>query len=307
MQEARVQGTCDLTLSTSQGTLSSFSQVQFFNSFGIAAAAEMQGTHSIGSLAQLAWGVSHGYYSGTRTATWSSHQCYVASNYAQAYPAGIDNPPVSGGPWNSNEQCAPNPDPPPEPPSQCGGNTDFTSGCSPIVFNFERGAYRLTGLENPVLFDIAASGNPVHIGWTAAGADEAFLAVDRDHSGAIETGAELFGTATPLQSGAPAGNGFVALLELDDDANGLIDERDSIWTSLLLWRDWNHDGHSQPAELSPMATSDMTAISLSYHWTGRRDRSGNFFRYTSTVFLTQRSVGGSTPRPVYDIFFVSRP
>src|SRR5438034_7188492 len=71
--------------------------------------------------------------------------------------------------------------------------------CSPIIINFENGGYRLTGAESPVTFDIAATGQPVTIGWTAAGADEAFLCLDRDHNGQIDSGAELFGSATRLK------------------------------------------------------------------------------------------------------------
>lgn len=33
--------------------------------------------------------------------------------------------------------------------------------CSPIVINFDNGAYRLTGADSPVLFDITATGHRV--------------------------------------------------------------------------------------------------------------------------------------------------
>ena len=154
-----------------------------------------------------------------------------------------------------------------------------------------------------MLFDIAATGVPVLIGWTAPEADEAFLAFDRDHDGAITSGAELFGTATPLRSGVAAGNGFVALAELDDDRSGSIDASDAVWSSLLLWRDANHDGVSQPAELTPIVATVVRRIDLAWHWSGRRDRFGNVFRYESQIRLATH---GSAPvvEPLYDIFFV---
>ncbi|HEV2720872.1 MAG TPA: hypothetical protein VG323_12695 [Thermoanaerobaculia bacterium] len=194
--------------------------------------------------------------------------------------------------------------PPEDPPSQC--SADWVSGCSPIVINFAKGNYQLTGKESPVLFDIAASGTPVRIGWTTAGADEAFLCRDRDHDGRITSGAELFGNATPLRNGAPAQNGFLALAEYDDNHDGVIDERDRIWGELLLWRDLNHDGISQPSELAPVVGSGLAAISLDYYWTGRRDSSENLFKYESRIWMTN-SGGQATPRPVYDIFFVRVP
>jgi hypothetical protein len=175
--------------------------------------------------------------------------------------------------------------------------------CSPIVINFDNGGYRLTGADSPVIFDITATGQPVRIGWTAEGADEAFLCLDRNHNGQIDSGAELFGSATRLKDGTRASDGFKALAEFDDNHDGVIDEKDGIWQQLLLWRDLNHDGISQPNELTPVKNSSLTAIRLDYHWTGRRDASGNYFRYQAAVVI-QAVANQPTPRPVYDIFFV---
>lgn len=193
--------------------------------------------------------------------------------------------------------CIPSAPPPPDPG---GGDQQDTCNpqCSPIIFNLAGGVYQLTGADNPVLFDIAGSGSPARITWTAPGADEAFLWLDRNHNGLVDSGAELFGNATLLMSGRHAANGFEALKEFDDNHDGVIDASDTIWRNLMLWCDRNHDGISQPAEIEPIASSSITAISLDYHWTGRRDLSGNTFRYESRVWLE------SQPRPVYDIFFL---
>jgi len=178
--------------------------------------------------------------------------------------------------------------------------------CSPIVINFGRGNYRLTGANSPVFFDIAASGSPARIGWTAAGADEAFLWLDRNHNGVVDNGAELFGNATPQMDGKRAPNGFEALKVFDTNNDRIIDEHDSIWRQLLLWRDLNHDGVSQSSEITSVIGSGFIAISLDYHRTGRRDVFGNMFRYQSQVWI--RHAGGqATPEPVYDIFFVPVP
>jgi hypothetical protein len=178
--------------------------------------------------------------------------------------------------------------------------------CSPIVINFANTGYALTGPESPVLFDIAATGRPIWIGWTAAGADEAFPCLDRNHNGKIDSGAELFGNATPLRNGRQAGNGFLALAEYDENHDGIIDANDAVWPQLLLWRDRNHDGVSQADELSPVAGSGIVAISLDYHWTGRRDASGNLFKYESKAWMVNAG-GNATSHPLYDIFFVRVP
>jgi hypothetical protein len=202
--------------------------------------------------------------------------------------------------WANFEQ---DPPPPPPDPSNCGGNTDYVSGCSPIVLNFAHGAYHLTGANAPVSFDIAATGHPSWIGWTAGGEDEAFLCLDRDHDGIIDTGAELFGTATPLNNGQTARNGFEALAELDSNRDNRIDADDEVWPLLILWRDLNHNGISEPSELAPVATSALRAIGTDHHWTGRRDSWGNVFKYESQIWVVGKQ-GQVTPRPVYDIFFI---
>jgi Divergent InlB B-repeat domain len=199
-------------------------------------------------------------------------------------------------------------DPPPpgggtdNPPSN-GDPTDRNGAVSPIVINFGGGEYDLTGANDPVLFDIAATGAARKIGWTGGGADEAFLWLDRNHDGRVNDGAELFGNATRLNSGLRASNGFAALRELDENRDGIIDPGDAIWPQLRLWRDANHDGVSQANEISNVASSSITAIGLNDHWTGRRDRFGNLFAYEAPVWM-RRPGGPPTPRPLYDIFFV---
>lgn len=157
-----------------------------------------------------------------------------------------------------------------------------------------------------MLFDIAASGTPSRIGWTAAGSDEAFLCFDRNYNGKIDSGAELFGTATLLKNGQRAPNGFVVLQQFDTNGDGVIDAKDRIWPHLMLWRDFNHDGISQPEELQYITASDVQAIDLDYHWSGRRDSYGNLFKYESKVWLRSKA-NQKYAKPVYDIFFVPVP
>ena len=144
------------------------------------------------------------------------------------------------------------------------------------------------------------------VSWTAAGADEAFLWLDRNRNGVVDSGSELFGNATTLMSGKRASNGFEALAELDANHDGVIDQSDPMWSQLLLWWDLNHDGASQANEVLPVSSSRMVAISLTYHWSGRRDSYGNTFRYEARVWLASANTHGAEPqiKPLYDIFFV---
>lgn len=206
---------------------------------------------------------------------------------------------------SSSQYCIADPPPPPPLGDQCGDN-GWVGQCSPIVINFASGGYELTGANSPVLFDMSGSGTKIKMGWTAAGANEAFLWLDRNHNGKVTSGQELFGNFTPLKDGQLAKNGFEALREYDDNHDGVIDENDAVWGRLMLWRDLNHNGISEPNEISPLARSGVTQISLADHFTGRVDAFGNAFKYESTVTLGSGGLR-PRPRPVYDIFFIRVP
>jgi Ca2+-binding EF-hand superfamily protein len=178
---------------------------------------------------------------------------------------------------------------------------------SPIIINFDEGGYQLTGANSPVFFDMPGNGHPAFMGWTAAGADEAFLWLDRNHNGRVTSGAELFGNFTPLRNGELAKNGFEALREFDTNNDGVIDNQDSIWPQLMLWRDLNHNGISETGEVVPLQGSGVISIDLHCHWAGRQDHWGNAFKYQSLVSIANRSGHGVRKEPVYDIYFVSVP
>ena len=107
------------------------------------------------------------------------------------------------------------------------------------------------------------------------GAATPWLALDRDGSGAVEDGRELFGSATTLSSGATAVNGFEALAELDENRDGVVDGADPSFRRLLVWRDANADRISQRAELVPAACAGVVALELRYHDVPRCDARGN--------------------------------
>jgi hypothetical protein len=167
-------------------------------------------------------------------------------------------------------------------------------GCcptSPIIISIG-GDYRLTSVADGVSFDIDADGVEERVSWTAPGSDLAFLALDRDQNGSIESGAELFGDAV-------AANGWVALAELDTNNDGVMNGSDPAWRDLLLWYDRNHDGRSSATELVAIAASNIIAIDTSYRWTGRRDPFGNMFRYAGQITLANGR------RQAYDVYFLA--
>lgn len=187
---------------------------------------------------------------------------------------------------------------PPDPGDPCASQPDGSTNCTPILINLTNEPWELTGLDDPVLFDMGGRGHPVLVGWTSRNAQIAFLALDRNRNGIIDSGAELFGNATRLRNGDFAPNGFLALAEFDENRDGRIDGSDGVWNDLLLWTDSDHNGLTGLGEVQNLSGSAVHAISLTAHWTGRRDQHGNMFSYKGSADF------GGAVRPIYDVWFV---
>jgi hypothetical protein len=177
---------------------------------------------------------------------------------------------------------------------------------SPVLIDVAGDGFDLTDAGGGVDFDLNVDGRAGRVAWTAEGSDDAWLALDRNGNGRVDDGAELFGNYTP-QPPSQAPNGFIALAEFDEQPNGgnhdgVVDGRDAVFSSLRLWRDDNHDGASQPAELHALHELGLASISLDYKEVRRRDRHGNSFRYQAAVTGTVNRV---TRRLAYDVFLVS--
>lgn len=178
---------------------------------------------------------------------------------------------------------------------------------SPILVSSRGNRIELTDPVEGVDFDLDADGATERLGWTRAGNDDAFLALDRNGNGVIDDGTELFGNYAP-QFDSPDRNGFHALAWLDDPANGgngdgSITAEDEVFSHLLFWFDWNHDGVSQPDELQSISAANVVGLGLQYRESRRLDRHGNEFRYLSTVLVSTPG-GGLQRKFAVDVFLV---
>ncbi|HEY8500365.1 MAG TPA: hypothetical protein VIL89_07075 [Clostridia bacterium] len=93
----------------------------------------------------------------------------------------------------------------------------------PLVINLDRPSASFSAGKYE--FDLNADGIMDSISFVDKGSG--FLAYDKNKNGIIDNGLELFGPSS--------GNGFLELMEYDDDGNGWIDENDEIYNNLSIW------------------------------------------------------------------------
>ncbi|HEY6897092.1 MAG TPA: VCBS repeat-containing protein [Rhodocyclaceae bacterium] len=116
----------------------------------------------------------------------------------------------------------------------------------PLVLNFNGTAAQLS--DQHFAFDLNGNGVKEQVAMLAPG--NAWLALDRNGNGRIDSGKELFGPQS--------GSGFADLAALDSDHNGWIDENDPAFQQLRLW---SPDGQAGGA-LETLAQRHVGALHL---------------------------------------------
>lgn len=168
---------------------------------------------------------------------------------------------------------------------------------SPLIIDLANIGIDLSSPAKGVSFDIDADGAKDSISWPLA-ASSVFLALDLNGNDLIDNGSELFGNNSTGPDGKKSDNGFLALAKYDDNHDGFIDSKDGCFKKLLLWSDKDRNGLTTPDELSPLASSDIASIDLSYKDGFELDQYGNSTRQRSVVKLKDGKL-----RLIVDIWF----
>jgi hypothetical protein len=128
---------------------------------------------------------------------------------------------------------------------------------SPIVIDLEgNGIATSAGSANSPKFDLAGNGQAVASGWTR----DALLAVDANHNGKIDSGAELFG--------GERGAGFAKLASYDSNHDGAVNASDARFNELSVWVDANQNRRTDRGELRSLARAGVRSIAVANSWNG---------------------------------------
>ncbi len=136
----------------------------------------------------------------------------------------------------------------------------------PLVLDLDGDGIELTSHRDGARFDIEGTGRQVNTAFVTGG--DAFLAIDRNGNGAIDSGRELFGD----QNGAS--NGFEELRRLDSNNDGVLNALDRDFNSLLLFKD-NGNGVTEEGELITLEEAGVKEINLGYRNVNQVAAGGN--------------------------------
>jgi Ca2+-binding RTX toxin-like protein len=167
--------------------------------------------------------------------------------------------------------------------------TTARTEASPLVLDLDGDGIELTSMtgDRAVYWDIDLDGLRERSGWI--GRDDALLALDRNGNGRIDDHSELFGTLTV--------DGFSVLSALDANGDRRIDAADPDFARLLVWRDIDGNGISDPAELRGLSAAGIASLSLAAARVSL-DNAGNRITHQATY-----TTDAGTTRQLVDVWF----
>lgn len=160
--------------------------------------------------------------------------------------------------------------------------TDGVQQSDPVMFDLDGDGFELTNYRDGAKFDILGNGQKASTAFVTGG--DAFLAIDRNGNGLIDSGKELFGD----QNGAR--NGYEELAKLDTNGDGVINAKDKAFDQLKLFRD-NGNGITEEGELISLAEAGIKEISLRYRDVSQVIAGGNRLAQVASYRRMDGSLG----------------
>ncbi|WP_298936857.1 calcium-binding protein [uncultured Ruegeria sp.] len=163
---------------------------------------------------------------------------------------------------------------------------------SPLVLDLDGDGVELTTFNADTttsFFDLYGDGFARQTAWV--GADDGLLAIDANQNGKIDDINELFGSDSV--------DGFALLSEHDSNGDSIINQHDTDWGDLVVWKDANGDAVTQSGELHTMASLNIASIDLAGVAASTQTIGGNPISHTSTF-----SYDNGTTGSIVDAWFV---
>jgi hypothetical protein len=142
------------------------------------------------------------------------------------------------------------------------GENQFCGGYfSPLMLKFKNPEVAPKVLARSKFpLTLATMDNPPNISWPSFLKEEDiyFLVVDLNSNKIADNGSELLGDVNGYE------NGFANLEIYDENKDGMIDQKDSVFAKLILWKDSNHNGINEKSETKQLKDLGVTSIALAF-------------------------------------------
>ena len=161
----------------------------------------------------------------------------------------------------------------------------------PLVLDLDGKGILTTSLANGVIFDYVGNGQPVKTAW--ADPSSGFLVLDLNGDGQIVDGSQLLGNFTVLKNGDLAKHGFQVLAEIDLNGDGKVDRIEAEAAGLLIWRDVNVNGKSDPGELMTFEEAGVLYVETGYKVRSKIDENGNMLRWIGKFARSDGSIASA--------------
>ncbi|MEZ7892887.1 MAG: hypothetical protein QMC67_14185 [Candidatus Wallbacteria bacterium] len=145
----------------------------------------------------------------------------------------------------------------------------------PLIIDLEGNGAEITKAEDGIKFDIDGDGGLEQTAISSG--NDGLLALDKNSNGIIDNGTELFGD----QNGAK--NGFSELAKYDENNDGQIDSKDSIYDELKVVKFKKMSDNKVTQELLSLKDIGILAISLSKIKNINDIINGNILTHKSSV------------------------